>query len=242
MKKNSTFTPAQPAYKTLSILIPAYNESSTIVALLEKVKRCKIPLKKEIIVVDDGSTDTTAKLAKKIPGVTVIVHAKNSGKGSAIRTAISHATGDIIIIQDADLEYDPTDYAQLIAPIIDGQTTVVYGSRRLGKDNKQYSGLFYFLGGWGLTFMTNMLYPGSWITDEPTCYKVFRSDVLKSIRLDCTKFEFCPEVTAKVLKRGIRIIEVPIRYYPRSVDEGKKIKLKDGFDAIWTLLKYRFTN
>jgi dolichol-phosphate mannosyltransferase len=133
----STASQAQSSFKKLSILIPAYNESATIVALLRKVKQSKLSLAKQIIVVDDGSTDNTAALAKSVAGVTVIVHKKNSGKGAAIRTAISHATGDIVIIQDADLEYDPNDYASLIQPIIDGQTSVVYGSRRLGVDNKQ---------------------------------------------------------------------------------------------------------
>jgi dolichol-phosphate mannosyltransferase len=227
----------------LSILIPVYNEEKTITEVIDVIKKVNIgKVKKEIIVVDDKSTDNTLDALKKIKNIKLVGHNKNQGKGMAVRTAIKHATGDIIIIQDADLEYDPHDYITLIKPIISGEAKVVYGSRRLKKANKQYSGFSFYLGGIGLTWITNVLYPTGHLTDEPTCYKTFKAEVLKSIPLKCKRFEFCPEVTAKVIKRGIKIKEVPIAYYPRSVKEGKKINWKDGVEAVWTLLKYRFVN
>ena len=232
---------------TLSILIPAYNEEDSILDILEKIDAVDLsPVNtaKELVVVDDGSTDKTAEniqlFASKHPTCKLLlIRQKNQGKGSAIRTAIKHATGDIIIIQDADLEYDPNDYETLIKPILEGQADVVYGSRRLKEGNVQYSGLSFYLGGLVLTLLANILYNTN-ITDEPTCYKVFRSSILKNINLHCTGFEFCPEVTAKVAKRGIEIYEVPISYFPRSVSEGKKINWKDGIEGVWTLIKYRF--
>ena len=234
----------------LSIIISAYNEEKTIGQLLEKVVKANThKIKKEIIIIDDYSKDNTVKeilqfkkRAKKKPGIEsikLIRHKKNQGKGYAIRTGIKHATGDIIIIQDADLEYNPNEYYRLIKPILDGKTKVVYGSRRLKKSNKT-AGFFYFIGGIGLTMIANLLYPNLKITDESTCYKVFRADVLKSLNLKCRGFEFCPEVTAKLAKKKIKIYEVPISYYPRTVKEGKKIKWQHGFEAVWTLLKYKF--
>ncbi len=224
----------------LSVIIPVYNEQATIGKIIEVVKKADIgSVKKEIVVVDDGSSDGTLEKLKGIRDIKLIAHKKNSGKGAAIRTGIKHTTGDIIIIQDADLEYDPNEYSMLIKPIIEGKAKVVYGSRRLNKKNVPYSGLSFFIGGHSLTFLANLLYNAK-ITDEPTCYKVFRADILKGMKLKCSRFEFCPEVTAKVAKQGIRIHEVPISYYPRSVEEGKKIKWRDGFEAVWTLLRYRF--
>ena len=228
--------------KRLSIIIPVYNEPNTIRKIIRKVKSVDLSrerMDKEIIVVDDGSKDRTYSVLKKIKGIALVRHRKNQGKGAAIRTGIKYATGDIIIIQDADMEYDPDDYPALVRPILQGKSQVVYGSRRLRKENKQHSGFSFYLGGVGLTWLANLLY-GIHITDEPTCYKVFKSEVLKRIPLRCTRFEFCPEVTAKVAKRKIRIYEVPISYYPRTSKEGKKIKWKDGIEAVWTLLKYRF--
>lgn len=227
----------------LSILIPVYNEENTIKKIIDIITKVDIgDIKKEIVVVDDGSKDNTLEVLKKIKGIKLIGHKKNSGKGAAIKTAIKHATGDIIIIQDADLEYDPNEYGVLIKPIIEKKAKVVYGSRRLKKSNRKHSGLSFYIGGVSLTLLTNILYPSAHITDEPTCYKVFRADILKNIKLKCKRFEFCPEVTAKVIKMGIKIKEVPISYYPRSVKEGKKINWKDGIEAVWTLLKFRFVD
>ncbi len=237
----------------LSIIIPAYNEERFIREILERVKKvCLKPLGlvKEIIVVDDGSRDKTAFIAAKVRGVKLIRHVKNSGKGAAIRTGLKRATGDIILIQDADLEYNPAEIAKVVKPIVDGKAAVVYGSRYLDPLQKSRNKLFlqkihknayqlFYLGGRAITMMANILYNAR-ITDEATCYKAFRADVIKGIKLRCNRFEFCPEVTAKVRKRGYRIIEVPITYSPRSFEEGKKIKMSDGIDAIWTLLKYRF--
>ncbi|MBU0580597.1 MAG: glycosyltransferase family 2 protein [Candidatus Margulisbacteria bacterium] len=227
----------------LSIIIPVYNEEKTIKRVIDLIKKVNIGVvKKEIILVDDGSKDNTLMVAQKLKSIKLIGHNKNKGKGAAIRTGIKYATGDIILIQDADLEYDPEDYLALIKPIIEGKAKVVYGSRRLKKENKQHSGFSFYVGGVALTVIANLLYPNLHITDEPTCYKVFKSDILKSINLKCNRFEFCPEVTAKVAKKKIKIHEVPISYYPRTAKEGKKIKWKDGVEAVWALLKYRFVD
>lgn len=225
--------------KKLSVIMPAYNEIASIEKIIRAVKSVRLP--KEIIIVDDGSTDGTRDFLKKIndPQIKVFFHKKNMGKSSAIRTGIAHATGDIIIIQDADLEYDPQDYEKLIKPIIDKKTKVVYGSRFSTPDKRPGVLNPYFAANRILTHMANILY-GAGITDEPTCYKVFDAKLLKSIKLESKRFEFCPEVTAKVKKAGHRIIEVPINYYPRTLKEGKKIKFVDGLEAIWTLIKYRF--
>lgn len=224
----------------LSVLIPAYNEINNIEKIIEKIGEINIP--KEIIIVDDGSTDGTREILNRIKkdSLKVVFHEKNQGKGGAIRTAIHHASGDVIIIQDADLEYDPQDYYKLIPLIESGQEKVVYGSRFLNKQNK-HSYFSFFLGGQVVTWITNILYLQN-LTDEPTCYKVFDAKLLKSIKLNCTGFEFCPEVTAKVAKLGYKIPEVPINYFPRSISEGKKINWKDGVEAIWVLVKYRFMN
>lgn len=225
----------------LSVLIPAYNEIKSIDTLLEKIQA--VPLTKEIIIVDDGSTDGTRdRLATyaSVPNIRVVYHEHNQGKGAAIRTAIQHMTGDIAIIQDADLEYEPQDYLALVQPIVDGREKVVYGSRFLNRENR-HSYMSFYIGGQVVTLLTNVLY-NQRLTDEPTCYKVFDSHLLRSIPLDCTRFEFCPEVTAKVAKRGIRIKELPINYYPRSIAEGKKISWFDGLEAIWVLFKYRVVN
>jgi len=237
----------------LSIIIPAYNEERYIKEILTRVKNVNLKtlkLRLEIIVVDDGSTDRTASIASKIKGVKLIKHVKNSGKGAAIRTGLKRATGDIVLIQDADLEYNPSEIIRVVRPIVERKANVVYGSRYLDpaqrasnktflkKVHKNAYSLFYF-GGRGITFIANLLYNAR-ITDEATCYKAFRADVIKGIKLRCTRFEFCPEVTAKVAKRGHKIMEVPITYSPRSFEEGKKIKMRDGIEAVWTLLKYRF--
>ena len=232
----------------LSILMPAYNEEATIAEIIKKIDAVdlrRIGVSRELIIVDDGSRDKTIdiikKLQKKYKYIKFIQHKRNKGKGGAIKTAIRHSTGHILIVQDADLEYDPQDYFKCILPILRGKAKVVYGSRRLEKRNKQYSGLSFYIGGIGITFIFNLLFLTR-LTDEPTCYKTFRADVIKRIRIRGNRFDWEPEVTAKIVKRRIRIREVPIRYYPRSCDEGKKINWKDGIDAIWTMLKYRFVN
>ena len=223
----------------LSVLMPVYNEKDTIHQIIEKVQ--KVEIEKEIIIVDDYSTDGTRKILKtdyeSIDNIHIIYHEKNWGKGKAIRSGLNFISGDITIIQDGDLEYDPEDYIKLIKPILDKSQDVVYGSRFLKSDNR-HSYSRYYLGGRLVTFVTNLLY-GQNLTDEPTCYKVFRSDLLKNLNLKCERFEFCPEVTAKIAKQGIKIPEIPINYYPRKIEEGKKIRWTDGIEAIWTLLKFR---
>ena len=225
----------------ISIIIPVFNEKITLPILLNKIKAVDLTplqIEKEIILIDDGSNDGTRDyLATLEKEYKVIFHDKNYGKGHAIRTGVKEVTGDIVLIQDADLEYDPNEYAKLVEPIIKGETGVVYGSRNL-KFNKRYKWSYYW-GGKFLSYLANFLY-GTDITDEATCYKLFKTDIIKGISLKCEKFEFCPEVTAKAAKKGYKIIEVPISYNPRSTDEGKKIRLSDGISAIWTLIKYRF--
>jgi dolichol-phosphate mannosyltransferase len=228
----------------LSIIIPCYNERGTIKQLLKLVEKAPLPkgVQKEIIIIDDGSKDGTRDILKKLPNkFKVILHKQNKGKGGAVKTGFAAATGDIVIIQDADLEYDPRDYAKLIKPIMEKKAKVVYGSRRLEKTNTQYSGFTFFIGGLVITWTTSLLY-WSWITDEPTCYKVFDRKLLNSIKINSNRFNWEPEITAKILKRGVKILEIPIHYYPRHVDEGKKINWKDGVSALWTLLKYRFVD
>lgn len=224
----------------LSVIIPVYNEKDTVGKIIEKVM--EVPVDKEIIVVDDGSTDSTKMVLREIieknkDVIKVIFKEKNEGKGAAIREGIKYVSGDVVVIQDADLEYDPMDFLKMLKVMEEKNAKVVYGSRILGK-NKKSSFLFYF-GGRLLSFVANILYNAK-ITDEPTCYKMFRTEVIRSINLRCKGFEFCPEITAKVRKKGYKIFEVPIRYRPRSVKEGKKIRWKDGIVAIWTLIKYRF--
>ncbi len=230
----------------LSVIIPCYNEEKTIAEILEKVARADIgQVKKEIIVVDDGSGDKTAEIVlkkkKENTNIIFIRSKKNGGKGRAIRIGLKKAKGDIVIIQDADLEYDPNDYSKLIGPIIEGRTKVVYGSRMLNYKNRKKLYIMNWYGTIILTKLANLLYNAK-ITDEPTCYKVFSKEVIDSISLKCERFEFCPEVTAKVRKKGYKITEVPIFYKPRSFEEGKKINWKDGIEAVWTLLKYRFVD
>ena len=224
----------------LSIIMPVYNEKNTIKEIIRRVTAVE-GIEKELVIVDDFSSDGTRELLRKYQNncnVAIVFHDQNLGKGMAIRTGLEKVTGDLVIIQDADLEYDPNDYLKLIKPMVEDGVDVVYGSRSLSHKNKK-SYLRYFIGGKMVTWWTNLLY-WCWLTDEPTCYKLFRADLLKSLRLNCKRFEFCPEVTAKVRKRGITITEVPISYKPRKIKEGKKIRWRDGLQAFWTLLKYRF--
>jgi dolichol-phosphate mannosyltransferase len=227
--------------KKLSIIIPCYNEAATIAEVLARVAKAETcGLAKEVIVVNDGSTDETGQLLEGLRGngIKVIHHERNRGKGAAIRTALSQVTGDIVLIQDADLEYDPEEYPSLLQPMLTDHVEVVYGSRMLRRDNRQ-GALPFLIGGRLLSLLTNLLYQAG-ITDEPTGYKVFKASLLKSIDLKCIGFEFCPEVTAKVRKRGYEIREVPISYNPRSVSEGKKISWRDFIVHVFILLKYRF--
>lgn len=228
----------------VSVIIPVYNESFHIEEIIGRVVEAKLQegVEREVIVVDDGSTDSTYRILERIQKTYPIrIHSSqlNSGKGSATRVGIGEATGDIIIIQDGDLEYDPSDYQSLIQPILDGRAEVVYGSRFLGRP--QGMSLVSFLGNKLLTALTNLLY-GARLTDEATGYKVFAAPVIKVLKLKAVRFEFCPEVTSKLLKRGVRIHEVPVSYNARSIAQGKKIRWKDGIEAIWTLLKHRFVN
>ncbi len=225
----------------LSVIIPVFNERETILKIVQKVKA--VDLEKEILIVDDGSTDGTKEKLKSLeddPEVRIFYHDKNRGKGTAIRTALKQVKGDLVIIQDADLEYDPQDYIKLVQPFSEGKAEVVYGSRYLNKQNVLPFTKFK-LGVLLLNWLVKLLY-GFSVSDEATCYKVFKTDLLKSLSLKCKRFEFCPEVTAKILKRGYRIVEIPISYRYRTVEEGKKIGWKDGLSAVVTLIRYRFFN
>lgn len=232
----------------LTIIIPAYNEAENIAAVLDKVCNVKLPYNvgKEILVVDDGSKDDTAARVEEFIAshpdepVKLLRHERNHGKGRAIRTALAKGTGDFVIIQDGDLELDPNDIARLLKVMIDGNYDVVYGSRFLNHQNKSLYRSFRW-GGRLVSHVANVLY-GQHITDEPTCYKLMRSGVLKRFTLKCEGFEFCPEVTAKISKLGIKIHEEPISYMPRSLEQGKKLRWTDGLEAVWTLFKYRFVN
>ncbi len=239
------------ARERLSVVIPCFNEAPTLRQIVARVLRV-LPLlyglSLEIVLVDDCSTDGTREIVREIAegnyGAACSVRAvyldKNSGKGAALRSGFAVAGGDIILVQDADLEYEPADYPQLIRPIIDGVARVVYGSRWTNRHFlKLRTNLLFRLGSSVVTMFTNLLYC-SRLTDEPTCYKVFDAIFLRSLSLRCNGFDFCPEVTAKTLRSGEKIWETPIYYYPRTVSEGKKIRYRDGVAALWTLLKYRF--
>ncbi|MBV9494660.1 MAG: glycosyltransferase family 2 protein, partial [Acidobacteria bacterium] len=222
----------------LSVVIPCYNERATVAELLRRVK--EVPIEKEIIVIDDkstdGSKDVVASLAAQWPEIRHILQTHNQGKGAAIRRGIQEARGDIVLIQDADLEYDPEEYPKLIQPIVDGHADVVFGSRFEGYPRRVML-YWHRLGNAFLTFMSNAT-TNLDLTDMETCYKVFRREVIQSIKLNSNRFGIEPEITAKVAKRGYRIFEVPISYYGREYWEGKKINWKDGFSALWTILKY----
>lgn len=225
----------------LSVIMPVYNERDTLEEIVRQV--LATGMAHEIVMVDDGSTDGSREIMQQWQNhdvIRVILHEKNSGKGSAVRTGFKAATGDILIIQDADLEYDPRDYRDVIRPIEEGRADVVYGSRFLGKPARRMN-FWHRVGNFILTMLTNVLYNLD-LSDMETCYKAFRSDVVRDIPLRSRRFEFEPEITAKVAKRGCRIVEVAIAYYGRDFDEGKKITGWDAFPAIWTLIKYRFVD
>lgn len=243
-----------------SILMPVFNEAKTLRSIVRQVRALdnlqleitpvygdppteQVRLRQEIIAVDDGSVDETSDILRDLDGEGLVkahFHDRNRGKGAAIRTAMRHANGEIFLIQDADLEYDPRDYPRLLQPLLEGRTDVVYGSRFLGGPRKAM--LFrHMLGNKLLTLLTNVLYD-SVLTDMETCYKVFRPQVLSGVPLRARRFELEPEITAKILKRGYRIYEVPISYAGREYEEGKNITWKDGLPATWALIKYRFVD
>jgi dolichol-phosphate mannosyltransferase len=232
-------------YDKISIIIPVYNEKETLLQIIKKVDLVKLPLKKEIILVDDFSTDGTRDILKRLEKdkkYKIIYHKKNGGKGRALRTGFENSTGDIITIQDADLEYDPNDYIKLLKPILDGRNKVVYGSRFMGNSffsRQKWFSPTHYIGNKGLSLMTSLLY-FKYITDMETCYKMFTREVLESLNLRSKRFDFEPEITAKIIKKGYNIREMSINYYPRGFEHGKKISWKDGIKAFYYLLKYRF--
>ena len=225
----------------LSVIMPCYNEAATISEIVNKVRA--INLEKQIIAVDDNSSDHTYEVlcreAAHDPNMIVVRHPNNRGKGAAVRSGLARATGEIVIIQDADLEYDPQDYYELVQPIADGRVNVVFGSRFLGR----HTGMYFWnaLGNKGLTFLTNFLF-NCWISDMETCYKVMRTEIMRDLRLQSNDFRLEPEIVAKVLKRGHRVYEVPVSYLGRPYNEGKKMKPSQGFYAILALFKYRLVN
>jgi len=221
----------------LSVIVPVFNEEKTLKKVFEKVKKAK-PKNKEIIFVDDCSTDNSLKILKqfeKEKNVQIFKHSKNQGKGTAIKTGLKHTTGKITIIQDADLEYNPEEYVTLIKPILKKETKVVYGSRFLNQKQKKTK--FYYANKL-LSFLTSIIYFKR-ITDIETCYKIIKTDIFKELRIESKGFDLDPEITSKLLKKGYNIKEIPISYFPRTRKEGKKIKLKDGIIAVYTLIKWK---
>ncbi len=229
--------------KTFSVVIPVYNEKDTLLELLRRVEAAEVPgLSREIILVDDCSRDGTRDLLRRQvegrAGARVLYHDRNRGKGAALRTGFAHTTGDIVIVQDADLEYDPREYPKLFAPILDGRADVVYGSRFSGSEAKRVLFFWHYVGNRFLSTLSNM-FTNLNITDMETCYKVFRGEIVRRIRIEEDRFGFEPEITAKIARLSCRIYEVGIGYSGRTYAEGKKIGWKDGLHAVWCILKYR---
>ena len=223
----------------VSVIIPVYNEQNTIEEILRRVEAQDFVT--EIVVIDDGSTDGTREILTSVDDserLRVILHDENQGKGAAVRTGFENATGDVFLIQDADLEYDPRDYPKLIQPIQEGIADVVYGSRFLGGPRRSVM-FWHMVANRMLTFMTNLLY-NTILSDMETGYKVFKREIVEGMRIHANSFDFEPEFTAKILKKKVRVYEIPISFNPRDYEEGKKIGLRDAFQAVWTLIKYRF--
>ena len=229
------------SYSKLSVIVPVFNERNTVAEIVRRMREVELPVALEIVVVDDGSDDGTSSLLPQLRDSTtrVVQHEVNRGKGAAIRTGLEHATGDLLLVQDADLEYDPSDWPKLLAPVLRGRAVVVYGSRFTGERRNMM--FLHWVGNRFLSLVTNVLY-NTTLSDMETCYKLFDRRILDGLTLRAQRFDFEPEVTAKILRQRIRIYEVPISYAGREVDEGKKITWRDGFAALWTLIKYRFVD
>jgi glycosyltransferase involved in cell wall biosynthesis len=224
---------------TVSLIIPVYNEASHLEEFLRVVDRLSLPISKELVIIDDCSADNSAAIIERFPFQSQVVFIKqqsNNGKGSALRTGIEKSTGDYIAIQDADFEYDTADIPKLLKPLIDGKADVVYGSR-FRKDSNQVHRTFHYLINRNLTILSNIL-SGLYFSDMETCYKIFRSEIVKNIRLESNRFGFEPEITAKIARLKIRVLEMPISYFPRAYIEGKKITWKDGVAAVWHIIYY----
>jgi glycosyltransferase involved in cell wall biosynthesis len=236
-------TTEPPKLRKLTVVVPVFNENTTLVEVLRRMRSVDLPeaVEREIIVVDDGSTDGTREVLRQLGDSTVrvIMHEHNQGKGAALRTGIAHATGEYVLVQDADLEYDPEDWPRLLNPVLKGKARVVYGSRFTGERRNML--LLHWVGNRFLSLTTNVLF-NSTLSDMETCYKLVDRSLLEQLDLQANRFEIEPEITAKILKRGVRIYEVPVSYTGRDLDEGKKITWRDGFSALWTLIKYRFTD
>jgi glycosyltransferase involved in cell wall biosynthesis len=227
--------------RKLSVVVPVYNERNTLVEIVRRMRAVELPdgIEREIIVVDDGSSDGTRDVLRQLGDSTVrvVMHERNKGKGAAVRTGFAHANGDYVLVQDADLEYDPEDWPRLIAPVMAGKARVVYGSRFTGERRNML--FLHWVGNRFLSLVTNVLY-NTTLSDMETCYKLVERSLIEPLRLRADQFDIEPEITAKLLKRGIRIYEVPISYTGREFDEGKKITWRDGFAALVTLVKFRF--
>jgi glycosyltransferase involved in cell wall biosynthesis len=232
---------APPSYRRLSVVVPVYNERNTVIEIVRRMRNVELPLELEIVIVDDGSDDGTRAILPQLEDSTVrvVMHPTNTGKGAAIRTGLAHITGDVVLIQDADLEYDPEDWPKLLSPLLKGRAQAVYGSRFTGERRNML--FWHWVGNRFLSLVTNVLY-NTTISDMETCYKLIDRSLLEGMTLRAKRFEFEPEITAKLLRRKVRIYEVPISYTGRDFDEGKKISWRDGFVALWTLVKYRFTD
>jgi glycosyltransferase involved in cell wall biosynthesis len=226
-------------YHKLSVIVPVFDERNTVVEIVRRMRAVELPVDLEIVIVDDGSTDGTRDVLRQLGDSTVRVinHDVNRGKGAAIRSGLAHVSGDLVLVQDADLEYDPEDWPKLLAPLLRGKARVVYGSRFTGERRNML--FLHWVGNRFLSLVTNVLY-NTTLSDMETCYKLFDRTLLEGITIRAQRFEFEPEVTAKILRQGVRIYEVPISYTGREFDEGKKITWRDGFVALWTLVKYRF--